>query len=350
MSGPKFHEVDLWNRALSRVGDGRIVLEPDLVNTGVTATAPPLVTHGAFTFTNGDLVLLRDQIGGAEFDGRVFLLEVDTPGSTFTLVREDGTSYQASSGGSVARLPGTLKAVKACMDAWPRVRAEVFRAHPWNSIVKRARLARLQAARTIIAVTQANPAVVTTSAPHGFVAGDLVLIEALLGMSELNGRYFTVGTVPLTTTFQLAGENSTLHTAYSSGGTAKKALIPLAPDTGYSYRYTMPTDCLRVLEFVDDPDFQWETEGREVLTDAGITVPIRYCSLALDPALWDSGLVNVMVSRLAAEIVEELTQSTDKRRLALAEYDRMISEARSKDAQEQSPQELAEDDWIQARL
>lgn len=78
----------------------------------------------------------------------------------------------------------------------------------------------LEAAKTITGITQANPAVVTSNA-HGFSNGDEVYIADVVGMTELNGRRFTVAGVTANT-FQLLGEDSTGHTAYSSAGTASR--------------------------------------------------------------------------------------------------------------------------------
>jgi hypothetical protein len=73
-------------------------------------------------------------------------------------------------------------------------------------------------AKNITAITKSFP-VVVTSAAHGFAAGDVVKIAAIVGMVELNGQ---VGVVinPTTNTFQLAGVDSTSYTTYTSGGTA----------------------------------------------------------------------------------------------------------------------------------
>lgn len=71
---------------------------------------------------------------------------------------------------------------------------------------------------TITGATQANP-VVITSAGHGLSNGYTVLIEDVVGMTEINDRTFTVANVT-TDTFELSGEDGTGHTAYSSGGTA----------------------------------------------------------------------------------------------------------------------------------
>ena len=74
--------------------------------------------------------------------------------------------------------------------------------------------------KTITGITQANPAVVTATA-HGFVTGNLISINSVVGMTEVNGRSFTI-TVLDADTFELNGEDSTGHTAYTSGGTASR--------------------------------------------------------------------------------------------------------------------------------
>ena len=77
-----------------------------------------------------------------------------------------------------------------------------------------------ETAKTITAITKANPAVVTSNG-HGFSNGDHVWIAGVVGMTRLNGRRFVVASTA-TNTFALTGENSTSYDAYSSGGTASK--------------------------------------------------------------------------------------------------------------------------------
>ncbi|MEP7240929.1 MAG: pilus assembly protein TadG-related protein, partial [Devosia sp.] len=50
------------------------------------------------------------------------------------------------------------------------------------------------------AVTKANPAVVNTSTNHGLVAGDYIYITGVVGMTNLNGNIYKVGTVNTTVT------------------------------------------------------------------------------------------------------------------------------------------------------
>lgn len=79
------------------------------------------------------------------------------------------------------------------------------------------------AAHTITAVTKANPAVVTVSGAHNLESGDIVHISGIVGMTELNGRHFTIADVPSGTTFELSNEDSTNYTAWASAGTADEA-------------------------------------------------------------------------------------------------------------------------------
>lgn len=76
------------------------------------------------------------------------------------------------------------------------------------------------ASKTITGITKANPAVVT-SAAHGYSNGDVVYISGVVGMTEINKKSFTVQNVAANT-FELKDYNSTLNTAYTSGGIAEK--------------------------------------------------------------------------------------------------------------------------------
>ena len=78
----------------------------------------------------------------------------------------------------------------------------------------------VEASKTISGLTAANPGVVTATS-HGYADGDHVWINSVAGMTEVNGRRFTVAN-KTTNTFELSGVNTSGYTAYSSGGTAEK--------------------------------------------------------------------------------------------------------------------------------
>lgn len=70
---------------------------------------------------------------------------------------------------------------------------------------------------SISGITQANPAVVTTSVNHDLATGDEIHIDNVVGMTEVNDRDFVI-TVIDADEFSLDGEDSSGHTAYSSAG------------------------------------------------------------------------------------------------------------------------------------
>ena len=69
----------------------------------------------------------------------------------------------------------------------------------------------------------ADPGVVT-SAAHGYTTGDLITIQAVVGMTEVNGNQYTVTVIDVDT-FSIV--NTTAFTPYTSGGLAfKKGDMP----------------------------------------------------------------------------------------------------------------------------
>ena len=85
--------------------------------------------------------------------------------------------------------------------------------------------------KTISGITKANPAVVTANS-HGFSNDDTVLIESVVGMTEVNRKLFTVKNVT-TNTFELNGIDSSSYTTYDSAGKAA-----VAPDVGHIVSFT----------------------------------------------------------------------------------------------------------------
>jgi hypothetical protein len=87
-------------------------------------------------------------------------------------------------------------------------------------------------AKTITAITKANPAVVT-SAAHGLLDGMVVTIAGVTGMTEINGTYYLTGVTANTfslLTLDGVQVNSTAFTTYASGGTATSLAYIAVPE------------------------------------------------------------------------------------------------------------------------
>ena len=142
----------------------------------------------------------------------------------------------------------------------------------------------LKPAATVSGVTQANPAVVTTSAAHTFVTGESVTITGVVGMTELNGNTYVI-TVLTSTTFSLNGVDSTAFTAYASAGSAQSnGIFQLV--TAYTeaelprLNYTQSADVLTITHPSHDP-----TNLNRLADDNWTLTVINYASTVTAPAI-----------------------------------------------------------------
>lgn len=122
-----------------------------------------------------------------------------------------------------------------------------------------------------------------------------------------------------------------------------------APAFDYTYQFTLPSDCLRVLRPAT-PDLDWVSEGRKILTNDSDTLYLRYIADIEDCAQWDASFYNVVAGALAVDIVEKLTQSNQKKQMLIQQYEGDVRMARRVDAFESGPEDAADDDWWIARL
>jgi hypothetical protein len=107
----------------------------------------------------------------------------------------------------------------------------------------------LETGFAITAATKANPCVITVPG-HNFVPGNWIYVSAVVGMTQLNNRYFKVLAVAGNdiTLGYLNGSNidSTAYTTYSSAGTAARIYTISSPYTS--------ADNLRLIKFAQSTD------------------------------------------------------------------------------------------------
>ncbi len=91
-----------------------------------------------------------------------------------------------------------------------------------------------------------------------------------------------------------------------------KAALPLEsspPLFGYSYSYTLPGDCMKVVRLETDTD-QFVVIGGSLETDTE-NAQILYVKLITDPVKFDSTFVTLLSARIAAAIVFTMTGKKD---------------------------------------
>ena len=113
--------------------------------------------------------------------------------------------------------------------------------------------------------------------------------------------------------------------------------VALAADTatpawGFSYQFTLPADCLRVITILNY-DYDYKIEGRKILANHG-TVKIQYVARIEDPNQYDELLRETISSAIAADIAYAVTSSNPTASNMYNLFQDKLKEARFVDATE----------------
>lgn len=144
---------------------------------------------------------------------------------------------------------------------------------------------------------------------------------------------------------------------------ADLAPLSTAPVNGiFNLQYQLPAQCLRVLNVgdyspgADTSDYRNRTvadysiEGNLILTNISSPLSLRYIQQITDPGKFDSAFCEALAARLAWETCEQVTQSGEKRKLAMTEYKQALMEAVRANALEIPPDFLPDNAWMLARI
>jgi hypothetical protein len=145
----------------------------------------------------------------------------------------------------------------------------------------------------------------------------------------------------------------------------RKVLSPdvAAPEFEYTYAFSLPADCLRVILPKDDPYLDWSIEGRKILTNLkqspsnaatassdGPALFLRYVADITDCSQFDPNFYDLVCIALAIDLCEPLTQSNQKKQILNAEYKDTRDAAAKAKSFEMLPEDPVDDPWWLARL
>jgi hypothetical protein len=145
-----------------------------------------------------------------------------------------------------------------------------------------------------------------------------------------------------------------MRASLPSGGTA--------PTWGYANNFPLPTGYLRMvqvndiyavpslMDYVQGDNSLYAIEGKNIVTDLGAPLKIRYIADVADPGQFDALYSEGLAAKLAFEACESITQSNTKKAALAEDYKAIIRRAVLTNAIERPPQSIADDSWQIGRL
>ena len=121
--------------------------------------------------------------------------------------------------------------------------------------------------------------------------------------------------------------------------TRRLALAPsaTAPVYGFAFAFDMPGDLLRLFEA--DTAGSHKVEGRKILADEN-PLYIKYGWRNEDVASYDTLLIETLTAAMMVKLAYPLTKSTSQVQASVTLFDFWFSQAKSVDAQEDTPDQI----------
>ncbi len=233
-------------------------------------------------------------------------------------------------------------------------RDDVLGLYLWPFAKKQAILSRvLVSSKSLTGITQASPGVFT-SALHGLSDGTEICITGVVGMTDLNGKSFLI-TSATTNTFQLTDLNgvdvdTTDFDAYVSGGTFGE--VAAAPAFNFLYRFTLPTDLIRLF-LLNDNELQLvehEIFGSELYTNS-IEAAIVYIYQVTDPASFTASFIELFALKLASDLAYPIARSRTGAVDLYTKFTQKLANLSGISAQSRgSVHRAKQDGWVNGRL
>lgn len=246
---------------------------------------------------------------------------------------------------SISSLSDVDKKAQTCSLMYPRTRDNLLRSHPWNFALKRVELLPLDAT-----VTYATDLITVAAAPA--TGSKVVFFSSSNGVPQplqQGVEYFVINISP--TTFKVA---STLALALAGtaldlvdDGVVTAFYYQVPPAFGYSMKFLLPTDYLRVfrLEF---SDMEYKIEGGYLLCNES-SVRMLYIAKITDVTKFEPMFDHLLSVMLAHEMSYSLVQSVTLKNELAREVQILLRDVRSADAQEGSPENFEFNTWTEAR-
>jgi hypothetical protein len=126
-----------------------------------------------------------------------------------------------------------------------------------------------------------------------------------------------------------------------------------APAWGFARAFSLPSDpfCLRVWRLSEEhhPRAKFEVKGRKIHTDEAAPLRVELIVRLADPEQLAPHVARCISAKIAEELAYKLTNSREKEEQMADWYEGSLRKARSLDAQEGTPEDVAVDEFLSER-
>lgn len=119
-------------------------------------------------------------------------------------------------------------------------------------------------------------------------------------------------------------------------------------NTEYTYIYQLPSDYIRMIKTDLDETDDYKILGRKIYCNESSLI-IKYVYYCTDPNEYDASFVDVLAARLASELAFAISGDKQLAKMADDIYRDKLREAKTIDGQEETPDELTANEWLDAR-
>lgn len=128
------------------------------------------------------------------------------------------------------------------------------------------------------------------------------------------------------------------------------AVLSDAPAWGFAYKYQLPADYIQARR-INAPSRRqpYRVEGLTIMTDLSGPLPILYTRKVENPNYFAPLFVSALVHRLAHAMCMPLTASTERANGLWTQAESVLRRARSANAQEGTPEDMDDGDFIDVR-
>lgn len=128
------------------------------------------------------------------------------------------------------------------------------------------------------------------------------------------------------------------------------ARLVATPTFEFDYKFTLPSDCLRVIKAVDSSEDKvaFKIKGRDLHSDES-GIDIEYIKRVTDTAIFSPQFVDTLATRLAAELAYSLSGGETRAGNLLQQYSVKLKEAKRRDAQEGTADRFRTRTWTGSR-